>query len=69
MNYSELVQIFDSSNYLVEKPASFRFFDPLVLNNKIKELTATCILHDQIELLWRLNNFIKLNYVWVPNQL
>lgn len=53
----------------MEKPASLRFLDPLVLDNKIEKLAPTCILHDQVELLRCLNNFIKLDYVWVSYQL
>lgn len=52
MNNIEFMKVFNTSNDLMEKSTCFRFLDPLVLYNEVKQLTATCILHYQIQLLW-----------------
>ena len=53
----------------MEKTASLGLFYPLILDNKVEELPATSVLHDQVELLRRLDNLIQLNDVWVSDQL
>lgn len=69
MNYAKLVKVLNSGNDLVKEFLRFGFFYPLVLNNVIEYLTPACVLHYQVKLLRCLNDFIELNYVWMPNQL
>jgi hypothetical protein len=59
MNDTELVKVFNTSYDLMEEFASLCLFDSLVLHDKVKELTSTRILHDQVELLRSLNNLSK----------
>ena len=67
MHYSELVQVLHACYYLVEESASLSLLYPLILNDEIKELSATGIFHDQVELLGRLYNLVELDYMWVPD--
>jgi len=69
MDDVELVEVLDTSDYLVEELDGLRFFDPLVLDDVIEKLSPTCILHDQVQLFRRLDDFIKLDDVWVPDHL
>jgi hypothetical protein len=55
MDNIELMEIFNSSNDLVEELASIRFLNPLVLHNEIEQLSTTGVLHNQVELLGRFN--------------
>jgi hypothetical protein len=59
MNNIQFMQVLNSSYNLVEKFASFWFFDSLVGNDVVKEFSSTGIFHYQIELLGRLNNLLE----------
>lgn len=59
MNDAQLVKVFNACYDLMEEFASLGLFDPLVLHNVVKELASTRILHDQVELLGRLDNLLK----------
>lgn len=61
MNDIEFMQIFNASDYLMEKFDSERFLNSLIFYDKVKKFAARCILHDQVELFWRLNNLIELD--------
>lgn len=63
----ELVQVFDTGNYLVEKLDGLRLFDPLILDNVVKKFTAGRILHYQIQLLGSFNDLVQLNNVRMSN--
>jgi hypothetical protein len=46
MNYPKLVKVLYACYYLVEEPASLSLLYPLILNDEVEELPATCIFHD-----------------------
>ena len=56
MDDAKLVKVFNTSYDLMEEFACLCLFDPLVLHDEVKELPSTRILHDQVELLWCLDN-------------
>ena len=56
MHNVEFVQVLNTSYDLVQELAGLRLFDPLVLHNVVKELSAAGILHDQVQLLWSLDD-------------
>jgi len=62
------MNLLNSSNDLVKEPAGFMLGHSPALNNIIKELSPTCIFHDQIQLALRLNDFKQLDHVRVPDQ-
>lgn len=62
------MNLLNSSNDLVKKPASLWLGHTLALNDEIKELAPTCILHNQVQLPLCLNDFEQLNNVRVPDQ-
>jgi len=65
----QLMDVFNSGDNLLIKLARLSFLELLFLDNVVKKLSATCILHYKIEQLRSLNYFVKLNNVWVTNQL
>ena len=67
MHDIELVEVFDSSNNLMEEFEGCGLLHSLVLDNEVKKLATISILHDQVELLRGFYDFIKLNDVWVPD--
>ena len=67
VNYVELVEVFYASNDLVEEFEGRGLFYPLVLDDVVEKLASVRILHDQVELLWGLDDFIKLNDVRVSD--
>ena len=66
---AQLVQVLNTTDDLLEELACFRLFQLLLLDDVVKKFASTHKLHDQEELLWRLNNLEELNDVRVPNQL
>jgi len=60
MNDAKLMQVFHSGNNLMKELASLSLFDPLILNNEVKEFAATCILHYQVQLLWSFDDLKKI---------
>ena len=69
MDYVQLMDILNTSQYLLEKFASFLLLEASVRDDIVKELSPRGIFHDQVELLWSLNNLIELDYVGVTYQL
>ena len=53
----------------MEEADCCRFLDSLVLHDVVKQFAATCILHDQVELLRCLNDLVELDDVRVPDHL
>ena len=53
----------------MEKLESLRLLNALILDDIIKEFAAIGILHNQVELLGRLYDLIKLDDVWMSNHL
>lgn len=56
MHNTELVNILDSADDVLEESASFLFFQFSLLDNVIKELSLLHILHNQKQVLWCLDN-------------
>ena len=69
VDYVELMEVLDTCNDLVEEFERLRLLDPLILDNVVEELAPVGILHDQVQLLRRLNNLVKLNDVRVSDLL
>ena len=69
MDDVELVKVLNSSDDLMKELESLRLFYSLVLDDVIEELSSISILHDQVKLLWRLNDLIQLNNIWVADHL
>jgi len=69
MHDIQLVKILNSCDNLVEKLQGLWLFDSLILDDVIKKFTTIRILHYQVQLFRRLNDFIKLDYVWVSDHL
>ena len=69
MHNSELVQVFDSTDDLLEEFAGFGFFKFLLLDDVVEKFAATDELHDEKELFRRLNNFKQLNDVRMSDEL
>ena len=46
MDNAELKQVFDSINDLLEEATCMAFFDSVVFDYVVEELTAACIFHD-----------------------
>ena len=67
MHDIKFVEVLDTGNDLVEKLQSLRLLNSLVLHDKVKELTLTRVLHDEVELLGSFDNLIQLDDVWVSN--
>lgn len=60
---SELVDVVDARNELLEVLACLLFLQFLVLHNEVEQLAALHELHDQIEVLLRLNDLVDLHHV------
>ena len=63
------MEVLHSSYNLMEKLESLRLLNALILDDIIKEFAAIGILHNQVELLGRLYDLIKLDDVWMSNHL
>jgi len=62
------VQVLNAADNLLEKLAGFFFFQFLLLHDVVEKLASADVLHNQKELLWRLNDFKELDDVGVPYQ-
>lgn len=47
----------------MQEPSSLLLSKPFSVNNMFEQLTSTCILHHEVELLLRLDDFIQLHDV------
>ena len=56
MDNTELEQILNAINNLLEETASMTLFDSIMFDDIVKELTAASIFHNQVELLRRLDD-------------
>jgi hypothetical protein len=61
MNYSELMDIFNSGENLLEETARLFFFDSGILHDMVEKLPAICVFHDKEEFLGGFDNFVELN--------
>ena len=69
MDDVELVKVLNSSDDLMKEFESLRLLHSLVLNNVIEELSSICVFHDQVKLLWRLDDLIQLDDIRVADHL
>ena len=67
MHYIQFMQVFDSLNDLLEEFAGLWFFDTWVCDDVVEEFSAWCVLHDEVELLLRFDDFVQLNDVWMSD--
>ena len=56
-----LVQVLHSLQYLVKKAASIEIVHSVVFHNVVKEFSCIRVLHDKIQLIFRLNDLVELN--------
>lgn len=68
MDDSDFVDILDAGNELMKHFSSFRLPDSLVLDDMIEQLALFHELHDQEKLFGCFDDFIKLDYMRVPDQ-
>jgi len=66
---TRFVDILNARNKLLVHSDRRFFVESLMGHYIIEELTILAILHDQEKLAFSLNNFVKLDYVRVPNLL
>lgn len=69
MDDVELVYVVYPRNDLLEELASFFFLQSGVGNDVVEQLSSTCVLHYQIQLLGSFDNLIKLDDVRMPDEL
>lgn len=65
MTNPKLVDVVDARYQLLEVLARLPFLKPLVLHNQVEEFAALHELHDEIEILLGLDDFVDLDYVWM----
>ena len=58
MDDVKFMKVLDSCDYLMEELEGLRLFDSLILDDIIEKFTSVSILHDQVQLLWSLNDLI-----------
>lgn len=63
------MQMLNSLQNLREEESGLVIIDSIIFNDEIEEFSGVCILHDQIKVLWRLNDLVQLNHTSVPNLL
>ena len=69
MHYVQLVQVLHSRDYLVKELQGLGLLDSLVLDDEVEELALVGVLHDQVELLGRFDDFVQLYDVGMPDHL
>ena len=69
MNNSKFVSIFDPANNLFKDFTGLFFSHSFFTYYVIKKFSIFHVFHDQEEVLGGLNDFEKLNDVWMPDQL
>jgi hypothetical protein len=63
------MDLFDSSEDLMKKNTGLWLFQATFGHNIIKDFSARCVFHDQIQLPSRLNDLVQLHDVWMSDQL
>ena len=63
------MKVLNPCNDLMQEPTRLFFLNPLVFNNVLKQLSASCILHYQVQLFWSFNYLVQLNNIWMPDHL
>ena len=69
MDDANFMDVLDAGDKLVEHFSGFGLGDSLVLDDVVEELALFHELHDQEELFRSFDDFIKLDYMGVPDQL
>lgn len=69
MDDVQFVDVLNPLQYLLLKLGGFLLLDPLISDNLVEQLASTGKLHDQLQLLGRLDDFLELDYVGVAYQL
>jgi hypothetical protein len=69
MNNVQSTNVLNTGYYLLEETASFFFFDSLHLDDVVKQLTSTCIFHNQIKLFLSFNDLVELYDLGMANNL
>ena len=64
---TKFVQIFDATDDLLEKLASFDLFQPLLFHNIVEKFAPRHILRNEEQLFGGFDNLKKLDYVGVTN--
>lgn len=68
MNNSQFMNVFNSTDNLLEYLTGLIFIHPLLIYNIIKKLSSLHVLHHQKQMLRRFNNLIELNDIGMPYQ-
>lgn len=69
MDDPNLVNIFDACNKLCKYPDSFTLINAFILNDVVEEFPLLHVLHDQEQLFGRLDDFVELDDIWMPDEL
>ena len=69
MHDVELVKVFDTGDDLMEKFEGLWLLHSLILDDVVEKLATISILHDEVQLLGRLDDFIELDNVRVSDHL
>ena len=62
------VDVINSCNDLLEEFASFLLWYSCLLDDVVKEFSATCVLHNEVQLPGCFNYFVQLHYVRMPDE-
>ncbi len=65
MTDAKLMDVVDAGHKLLEVLTRSLFFEPLVLNDQLKQLPTTCKLHHQVQITFCLDDFVYLNNIWM----
>lgn len=69
MAHTTLMNIFNARDQLQIELASLLLGQPSVTHDVIEQLAAIAVLHDHVELFFRLNNFVQLDDIGVADLL
>ena len=65
MDYTVLVNVLYSGYDLLHEPDCFCFIETFSLDDVVEKLAPLCIFHDQMDVSFGLNDFVKLDDVWM----
>ena len=69
MHDSELVDVLDAGDDLLEEAAALGLLDARLLDDVVEKLAAVRVLHDEVQLLGRLDDLVELDDVRVADHL
>ena len=67
MHNSELVNVLYAGDDLLEEPGCLLLLQTFSVDDVVEQLPALCILHDEVQLLGGLDDFVELDQVGMPN--